>query len=70
MDLLEHQFRENFFYRITHNKSVADVASSMYVDILGTLERMADHSYNIATNTVNPIKVHNRSADSLIKESL
>lgn len=70
MDLLEHQFRENFFYRITLNKSVADVASSMYVDILGTLERMADHSYNIATNTVNPIKVHNRSADSIIKESL
>ena len=34
MDLLEHQFRENYFHRITANKS-ADVASSVYVDILG-----------------------------------
>lgn len=58
MDLLEHQFRENYFHRITQTKSVADVSSSVYVDILGTLERMADHSYNVATNTVNPIKVH------------
>lgn len=62
MDLLEHQFRENYFYRITANKSVADVASSVYVDILGTLERMADHAYNVASNTVNPIKVHDLSA--------
>lgn len=58
MDLLEHQFRDNYFQRITTDKNIADVASSVYVDILGTLERMADHSYNVATNTVNPVKVH------------
>lgn len=58
MDLLEYQFRENYIKRLTHEKSTADVASSVYVDILGTLERMADHSYNVATNTVNPVKVH------------
>lgn len=59
IDLLEHQFRENFFQRITADENIADVAGSVYIDILGTLERMADHSYNVATNTVHPVKVHN-----------
>lgn len=58
MDLLEYQFREAHFQRISVNKNQADVASSMYIDILGTIERMADHSYNIATTTINPIKFH------------
>lgn len=58
MDLLEQQFRDNYFQRITRDKNIADVSSSVYVDILGTLERMADHSFNVATNTVNPVKVH------------
>lgn len=65
MDLLEYQFREAHFQRITLNKDQADVASSMYIDILGTIERMADHSYNIATTTINPIKFHYQSSIKL-----
>ncbi len=65
MDLLEHQFRETHFQRITLNKDQADVASSMYIDILGTIERMADHSYNIASTTINPVKFHYQSSTKL-----
>jgi len=50
MDCLEEQARSNHFTRMTNNECHSAVASSLYVDIVYNLERMADHSYNIAKN--------------------
>lgn len=50
MDSLEEQARTNHFDRITRGECHSAVASSLYVDILYNLERMADHCCNIAKN--------------------
>ena len=34
------------------------VASSLFVDILGTLERIGDHSVNVARNVFSVVKYH------------
>ena len=58
MDKLEANCRNQHFKRLVKMPSTANVASSMYIDILSTMERMADHSYNVANITVNPVKIH------------
>ncbi|MDO4940480.1 MAG: Na/Pi cotransporter family protein [Erysipelotrichaceae bacterium] len=53
MDLLEEQSRSNHFERMKRRECKSPVASSLYVDIVYNLERMADHSYNIAKTVFN-----------------
>lgn len=48
MDLLEYEARQRHFERMANEQCVAAVAGSVYCDILGNLERMADHCCNIA----------------------
>ena len=50
MDSLEEQARSNHFTRMTNGECRSAVASSLYVDIVYNLERMADHCCNIAKN--------------------
>ena len=50
MDSLEEQARSNHFIRMTKGECHSAVASSLYVDIIYNLERMADHCCNIAKN--------------------
>ena len=50
MDSLEEQARSNHFTRMTNGECHSAVASSLYVDIVYNLERMADHCCNIAKN--------------------
>ena len=50
MDSLEEQARSNHFDRMTKGECHSAVASSLYVDIVYNLERMADHCCNIAKN--------------------
>ena len=50
MDSLEEQSRSNHFTRMTKGECKSAVASSLYVDIVYNLERMADHCCNIAKN--------------------
>lgn len=50
MDSLEEIARLSHFDRITNHECKSAVASSLYVDILYNLERMADHCCNIAKN--------------------
>lgn len=47
MDGLEYQARESHFKRMQANVCTNGVASSVYCDILGNLERMSDHCCNI-----------------------
>lgn len=53
MDSLEEQARSNHFTRMTKGECHSAVASSLYVDIVYNLERMADHCCNIAKNVFN-----------------
>ena len=55
MDLLEEQSRSNHFERMKRRECKSPVASSLYVDIVYNLERMADHSYNIAKTVFNKL---------------
>ena len=50
MDSLEDESRSNHFNRMANNECHSAVASSLYVDIIYNLERMADHCCNIAKN--------------------
>lgn len=48
MDLLEYKARQKHFERMARNECSTTVGGSVYCDILGNLERMADHTCNIA----------------------
>jgi len=52
MDILEDTAREEHFARMQRNECTSSVAGSVYCDILGTIERMADHAVNIARDSV------------------
>lgn len=56
MDLLEYTYRQNHFKRMSDSVCVAAVAGSVFCDILGTLERMADHCCNIAKTSITEKK--------------
>ncbi len=47
LDLVEEKARERHFKRMANNECASDVAAGVYVDILGTLERIGDHIFNI-----------------------
>ena len=48
MDLLEYKARQKHFERMAHKECSTSVGGSVYCDILGNLERMADHCCNIS----------------------
>ena len=56
MDGLEYQARQAHFKRMHQSICVNGVASSVYCDILSTLERMSDHCCNIARYAINDDK--------------
>ena len=53
LDLLEYKARQKHFDRMTREECVANVGGSVFVDILGTIERIGDHACNISKNAVN-----------------
>lgn len=59
MDKMEYVSRREHFKRMSNHECDSAVASSVYCDILGNLERMGDHCCNIAksaaTSTVDDI---------------
>ncbi|MDO5302062.1 MAG: Na/Pi cotransporter family protein [Tissierellia bacterium] len=65
---MEYQLRASHFRRMTEHHEETTVATSLYVDILGTLERIGDHAFNIARLTFDPIKGHGEK--SLVAEQL
>ena len=48
MDLIEYKARQNHFERMSTQECTSAVAGSVFCDILGNLERMGDHTCNIA----------------------
>lgn len=55
---IEYKLRASHFRRLTSQHEEATVATSLFVDILGALERIGDHTFNIARLTFDPIKTH------------
>ncbi|MDY2986278.1 MAG: Na/Pi cotransporter family protein [Peptoniphilus sp.] len=63
LNQLEYRLRESHFNRLTTRHVKATVETSLFVDIIGTLERIGDHAFNIARITFKPIKTHDEKAD-------
>lgn len=59
LDLLEHELRHSHYDRLT-SSGIGDnnIASSLFVDIVSTFERIGDHAYNIARSTIEPVKIN------------
>ena len=60
LDDLEYKARENHFTRLRDKTCKSNVASTLYVDILSNIERIGDHSLNIAKVTTNPVEYHTK----------
>jgi phosphate:Na+ symporter len=58
LDLLELKARQRHFDRMTAATCTTAVGSSVFVDILGTLERIGDHATNIAKNAIDVHQTH------------
>ena len=68
LNYLEYELRASHFRRMTSQHEEATVTTSLYVDILGTLERIGDHIFNVARLTFDPIKTHGEK--SLVVEEV
>ena len=55
---LEEEFREHHLERMYKGDCSKQIAASVFVDILSNLERIGDHTLNIANNTINVNKNH------------
>lgn len=53
LDLLEYKAKQNHFVRLSTKECEASIGGSVFVDILGTIERIGDHACNISKNAVN-----------------
>ncbi len=58
LDLIEKKYREKHFQRMAEGVCDGKVTSSVYVDILGILERIGDHAINVARYAFMPVKDH------------
>ena len=52
LDAMEYSYRQLHFKRIRDKECTSTVAGSVYCDILGTIERMGDHTINIARSAL------------------
>jgi phosphate:Na+ symporter len=52
MDAMEAEARQAHYTRMVNGECKSHVASSVYCDILSTIERMADHCCNTAKSSV------------------
>lgn len=58
LDLLESKARQKHFDRMRDSTCNTAIGSSVFIDILGTLERIGDHCENIAKTSVSIHRVH------------
>ena len=68
LDLLESKARNNHFARMRSDECPTTIGGSVFVDILGTLERMGDHAENIARSVFNVHTQHEARRASEIEE--
>lgn len=63
LDLIEEKSRQRHFKRMAHEECSSAVAASVYVDILGNLERIGDHTLNIIKIINDEIPRHTTNAE-------
>ena len=63
LDLLESKARQRHFDRMRNSTCNTAIGSSVFVDILGTLERIGDHCENIARTSVSVHGSHEKMID-------
>lgn len=56
LDLIEVKYREKHFQRMAEGICDSKTASSIFIDILGILERIGDHGVNVARHVENASK--------------
>ena len=66
LDLLENKARTNHFERMRSDECMSTIAGSVYVDILGTLERIGDHAENMARSVFD---VHTQHEQRIFNET-
>ena len=66
LDLLEQNLGRSHYKRLTEGEKISTVASSVFVDIASTIERIGDHAFNIARITVDPVKVHDEYEKQIV----
>ncbi|WP_323616223.1 Na/Pi cotransporter family protein [Erysipelothrix rhusiopathiae] len=64
LDLIDVKYRERHFHRISDGICDDPIASSLYVDILASLERLGDHCINIVE------KVKERNPEKLLETEI
>lgn len=67
LDLLEQNLRKSHYKRLTNGGKLSTVASSVFVDIASTIERIGDHAFNIARITIDSVKVHSEYDKKVVK---
>lgn len=66
VDQLEQNLRRAHYKRLTQGEKLSTVASSVFIDIASTVERIGDHAFNIARITVDPVKVHSEYEKQIV----
>lgn len=71
LDLVEEKARQRHFKRMASNECVSAVAAGVYVDILGTLERIGDHIFNIVKEADSDTHAYERRlAQKMLEQGL
>lgn len=58
LDLIEEKARQRHFKRMAKQECGQGIAASLYVDILGTLERIGDHTWNIVKVSNDELRIN------------
>lgn len=68
LDLVEEKARQRHFKRMAANECTSSVAAGVYVDILGTLERIGDHIFNIVKEVDSDTHLYEQEITQKIME--
>ncbi|AZK44106.1 Na/Pi cotransporter family protein [Erysipelothrix piscisicarius] len=69
LDLIEDKYREKHFQRMAEGICDEKVASSIFIDVLGILERIGDHGVNVSGYVHSAVGVHANREDVILKSN-
>lgn len=71
LDLVEEKARQRHFKRMASSQCSSAVAAGVYVDILGTLERIGDHIFNIVKEVDSDTHTYERElAEKMLEQEM
>ncbi|UPU40322.1 hypothetical protein MX850_11180 [Erysipelothrix sp. Poltava] len=69
LDLIEDKYREKHFQRMAEGICDEKVASSIFIDVLGILERIGDHGVNVSRYVHSAVGVHENREEVILKSN-